>query len=116
MLEKQENVKKILLQQEHEKKIILEKIEEDNLRSTMMRIQKQELIKKRKMIKQKAQKQKEEIIEKFEMMKKKGKIDMKTLQQYGIEVSPQSQRGKSQTALSDADESRYAKTQRSNKS
>ncbi len=46
------------------------------------------LVKKRKNIKLKAQIQKEEIVEKFEEMKCKGKIDVRVLEKYGIDVSP----------------------------
>lgn len=48
---------------------MMKEINEQTMKAQLMKIQKDELLKKRKMIKAKAQMQKEAMIEKFELMK-----------------------------------------------
>lgn len=66
---------------------MMKEINEQTLKAQMMKIQKDELLKKRKMIKAQAQMQKEAMIEKFETMKRKGKLNEKALKELGIKGS-----------------------------
>lgn len=89
-LERVENVKKINKQQEYEKQKIIQKIQEDNERAARIQKEKHDLIMKRKRIKMKAQLNKQRIVEKFTDMKNKGKISVRTLKKFGIDLNDKS--------------------------
>jgi len=84
--EKLENVERIARAQEYKKQKVLEKIEFGNLKTELVKNEREKLMETRFAVRREAEKQKQTVLGAFETMKKKGKIDNNELAKLGLSL------------------------------